>query len=118
MIAGATAVLIYRIVHVPDGWLVSILSTRLFVTVGRLSYALYLWHIPLRDILRSPLSGLPSPVRPMVVLPLTVLAAAVSFLLVERPALRLKDRFTPKEQKPEPPLPPEVAVEAAGRPAS
>ena len=39
---------------------------------------------------------------------LTVAAAAISFALVERPALRLKDRFTPRRVSPapsEPPLP-------------
>ncbi|MEA2825954.1 MAG: hypothetical protein QOG43_393 [Actinomycetota bacterium] len=103
MVALAAAVLIYRVVYEPAGLLVKVLSTRPLVVVGRLSYALYLWHVPLRDIVKPHLGGMPGPLRPLAVLVLTVAAAAISFALVERPALRLKDRFTPRRPPPPPP---------------
>lgn len=110
LVAVASAVLIYRVVHQPDGLMVRLLSTRPFVVVGRLSYALYLWHAPLRDIVTPRLGALPGPLRPMTVMILSYAAASISYVLVERPALRLKDRFTPR--RPAPP-PPEPVVEEA-----
>ncbi|MEA2972501.1 MAG: hypothetical protein QOG82_959 [Actinomycetota bacterium] len=101
-VALATAVLVYRVVYEPAGLLVKVLSTKPMVWIGRLSYALYLWHVPLRDIVKPHLGSLPGPLQPVVVLVLTVAAAAISFALVERPALRLKDRFTPRRVSPPP----------------
>ncbi len=114
-VALATAVLVYRVVYEPAGLLVKVLSTKLLVWGGRLSYALYLWHVPLRDIVRPHLSFLPGPLRPVVILALTVTAAALSFALVERPALRLKDRFTPRRVSP--PSPSETPPPASPPPS-
>ena len=108
LVALASAVLIYRVVYEPAGVMVRVLSTKPFVVVGRLSYAIYLWHAPLRDIARPHLEGLPGPVRPVVVVFATLTAAAFSAAVIERPALRLKDRFTPKR----PPAPAHLSLDA------
>jgi peptidoglycan/LPS O-acetylase OafA/YrhL/4-amino-4-deoxy-L-arabinose transferase-like glycosyltransferase len=78
------------------------LGSRVMVTLGVLSYGIYLWHEGVIDIYRdmrdyeSPdgsflLMG-SFPVMLGVVLVGTLAAAALSYLLVERPALALKDR--------------------------
>ena len=61
--------------------------------VGRISYGLYLWHLPLFLVLDEQRTGLSF--WPLLVLRFaaTFAAATASFLLVERPALRLKRRF-------------------------
>ncbi len=105
-VALACAVLVYRVVCQPSGVLVRFLSTRPLVFVGRLSYTLYLWHVPMRDIVKPRLGVLPSQLRPFAVLALTIVVSVLSFKLVEQPALRLKDRFTAKGSPPPPPPPP------------
>ncbi len=58
---------------------------------GRLSYGLYLWHIPMFPIT---LALVPNMNRILAVGGGTVVATALSFVLVERPAMRLKRRLT------------------------
>ena len=77
------------------------LGTRAMVTLGVLSYGIYLWHEGVTDIYRDTrdiqsgnfylLQGW-FPAMLAWVLVGSVLAAAVSYYLVERPALLLKDR--------------------------
>jgi peptidoglycan/LPS O-acetylase OafA/YrhL len=69
----------------------SLLGNRVLVYLGRRSYALYLWHMPIGIWLRHleieeqlVLAGL-----------LSFAAAELSYRLVERPALRLKARLSP-----------------------
>ena len=62
LIAIATAVLIAGIVHIPSRPLIWVLSLPVMVWIGRISYALYLWHTPIRDVLngsrrRQPVPG-------------------------------------------------------------
>jgi peptidoglycan/LPS O-acetylase OafA/YrhL len=59
--------------------------------IGTLSYSLYLWHIWAEVIANS--AGGPFAVRALITLVLTFVMALVSFHLVERPALRLRDRL-------------------------
>jgi peptidoglycan/LPS O-acetylase OafA/YrhL len=81
------------------------LGTRVMVGLGVLSYGIYLWHEGVIDIYRdlrdieSPdgtflLAG-SFPEMLVAVLACTVAVAALSYFLVERPALRLKDRDQP-----------------------
>jgi peptidoglycan/LPS O-acetylase OafA/YrhL len=65
------------------------------VFVGRISYGLYLWHWPVYLVLNG--GRIPWAFVPLTLLRLTVsgLCALVSFVLVERPFLRLKDRLEP-----------------------
>jgi peptidoglycan/LPS O-acetylase OafA/YrhL len=85
LFAIATAVLIVRALH--SSLITRALSLRPFVFLGRISYALYLWHWPLFvwlgvaggfELLDLPVIGL------------AVLLAVASYYLVERPFLRLK----------------------------
>jgi peptidoglycan/LPS O-acetylase OafA/YrhL len=61
--------------------------------VGTLSYSLYLWHIWSEVMANS--MGQPDRVRDVIALLLTLAMALASYRLVERPALRLRDRWVP-----------------------
>jgi peptidoglycan/LPS O-acetylase OafA/YrhL len=85
LFALASAVLIVRALR--SSLVTRVLSQRPFVFLGRISYALYLWHWPLFvwlgvaggfELLDLPVIGL------------AVLLAVGSYYLVERPFLRLK----------------------------
>ena len=65
------------------------------VFVGRISYGLYLWHWPVYLVLNG--GRIHWPFIPLTLLRLAVsgLCALASFVFVERPFLRLKDRLEP-----------------------
>jgi peptidoglycan/LPS O-acetylase OafA/YrhL len=124
LLAGiATAVLILRAL---DG--TSLLSKALalspLVFLGRISYSLYLWHIPillLFGVTRSEFTSLTIPA-----VATAVACATASYYLVEMPFLRRKRKFEPRSVEraeprhaPETPaLVPAGRVEAAASPAA
>ena len=80
------------------GVVARLLSTRGSVFVGRLSYSLYLWHVPILVWLGGGFAasdetlGHKSPLLGIAAVALAVGAAAASHYFVERPFLRLKSR--------------------------
>lgn len=78
-----------------DRW-VRTLSTRVLAVLGLVSYSLYLWHEPVllaaADLGIIPAQGSPwlLPVGLAVVVPLSLLAAWVSYHVIERPAGHLR----------------------------
>ena len=76
------------------GMLAWFLSRRWLVYVGKISYGLYLWHYPIFCEVQARKWPLRSEL--VIELGLTVFATLASFYLIERPALRLKRRFTAK----------------------
>jgi peptidoglycan/LPS O-acetylase OafA/YrhL len=74
----------------------SIFSNRLMIWLGLISYGIYIWHEAWQDKYLTWTGDQPflSPFWPMLAatLALTLASAAVSWYLVERPALRLKGR--------------------------
>jgi len=94
VVAAATGVLIVGLVHHPVPRLVSWLSTPRLVSIGRISYGLYLWHVPIGFVLARQTS-LPTVPRALLVWPMSFGAAILSYVLVERPALRFKARLRP-----------------------
>jgi len=60
------------------------------VQAGRISYGLYLWHIPIYGELSSPLARYPLPVRAIVPFVLALAVSIASYRYVERPFLRRK----------------------------
>jgi peptidoglycan/LPS O-acetylase OafA/YrhL len=71
------------------------LMARPAVSVGRISYGMYLWMIPSIVLLNNYLASWPINWRGFAVLALAliILMASASYFLVERPCLRLKRRF-------------------------
>jgi peptidoglycan/LPS O-acetylase OafA/YrhL len=85
--AASAAAIILGAVCVPDGPLARLLSLRLLVWIGTVSYGAYLWHFPVYlwvDTSRTGLDGLPLLGLRFAV---TFALAAASFTLLERPVM-------------------------------
>jgi peptidoglycan/LPS O-acetylase OafA/YrhL len=70
--------------------------------LGRYSYAIYLWHFPIFYVVRRWLRPYPIPLRLGAEFAFTAVAVALSWVLVERPALRLKRRWEVRDLAPRP----------------
>jgi peptidoglycan/LPS O-acetylase OafA/YrhL len=92
-----TATLIAGLVGAPAAPLTAVLSWRPLAWIGRISYGLYLFHVPVYCLSPEPSSLLPPSMGVAVVtagaLACTFALAAASFYLVERRFLDLKDRI-------------------------
>ncbi|MEZ5322453.1 MAG: acyltransferase [Microthrixaceae bacterium] len=82
--------------RVPDWWPNRFLSVRLWVwTGGLLSYALYIWHVPVQELLRALLpASTPKPLWVVLAVTVPFAFAYPSYRFVERRALAWKNRFT------------------------
>ena len=67
----------------------NILSSPLFVHLGKWSFSIYLWHWPLLYFVRTLGWEVMFPWSPWAVVPVSVLLAALTFQLIEEPAKRL-----------------------------
>jgi peptidoglycan/LPS O-acetylase OafA/YrhL len=85
-------VMLYLVTH-SGTTLHRLLEARWLVWVGRISYGLYLWHVPLID--KAGGWRLLGPVKTAVGIALTFAVAAVSFRVIERPFLRRKAKLQP-----------------------
>jgi peptidoglycan/LPS O-acetylase OafA/YrhL len=93
-LAALCAVLLIAGLVVSDGRGVARgFATRPAVTLGKVSYGFYLWHMPILRWTDDRLVGHSALVRVPLGLALAGIATAASYVLVERPALRWKDRF-------------------------
>jgi peptidoglycan/LPS O-acetylase OafA/YrhL len=70
----------------------SVLSIQPLVSVGRISYGLYLWHLPVYGAVFKYGASLPRLLQSVIAVVLAFSVAAVSYLIIERPFLRLKRR--------------------------
>jgi peptidoglycan/LPS O-acetylase OafA/YrhL len=109
------AVLIGSLVLQPAGFMARFLSHPWLAGPGRdLSYAMYLWHIPVYLLLMPLIPALP--VRIALAAALTVLLACASFRLVERPFRRWANtRLEPAVVRPAPAEMAERELVRAGR---
>ena len=89
--ASSAAVLGYLLCR-PDAAAARALRAGPMVYLGRLSYGIYLWHFAAVYALGLKVPRLPMPARVAAVLLFSLVAAAVSYHVVERPILRLKAR--------------------------
>ena len=80
---------IHRVVQSSGSWFGKLLCLPPVVFVGKLSYSLYLWQ----QLFMGPIEGRFAPLRAFPInIVLSFLFALFSYYVVERPALRLKDR--------------------------
>jgi peptidoglycan/LPS O-acetylase OafA/YrhL len=82
------AVAVERFVRYPTGLASGILNSRAFILIGTLSYSLYLWQEPWLVAMGGHGLFQSFPVN----VGMAVCCAALSYILIERPFLRLKDR--------------------------
>jgi peptidoglycan/LPS O-acetylase OafA/YrhL len=93
LVAAASALLIAGALH--DGALRSLLATRPAVTVGRLSYSLYLWHWPVIVFARRRWPDAAGLGTDLAIVAATFALATVTFAVVEQPARRRLGRTIP-----------------------
>jgi peptidoglycan/LPS O-acetylase OafA/YrhL len=96
----AAAVVVLASVADEHSLLSRVLSLRPLVSVGRVSYGVYLWHFPVILTVQSEMSGASVTVQRATALVLTALATAASWHLVERPTLALKGKLAPAPAEP------------------
>ena len=70
-----------------------VLASRPMVLVGRLSYSLYLWHFLVFRVVDQHVAESSTVLRVALGWVVTIAVSVASFHLVERPALRVKDRI-------------------------
>jgi len=92
VISSAAALLIVRLIAQPSGAVRRALEWGPLVWVGKLSYGLYLWNFPVCYILSRP--GWPRAASVPLQILGTFATASLSFYLIEKPFLRVKNRFS------------------------
>jgi peptidoglycan/LPS O-acetylase OafA/YrhL len=92
LIAACTALVIWHLATTDTGVLVQILSFRALTGIGVVSYGLYLYHFPVFKLVQN--RGLSHPVQHALEVTVTIAITTFSWYVVEKPALRLKDRLT------------------------
>ena len=98
-LALTAALLVWALVAAPTGLCSTLLAWPPLVAVGKISYGLYLWHYPLFRVAeaQAPKAGISVPFAMALAACLTVLAAWISYVLLERPLrMRLASHYRPK----------------------
>ena len=75
----------------PPKALLAVLNNRMLVWIGKISYGLYLWH--LYAFFAVEMSGIDRKFQIVASIPLAFAFAIISYVLIERPFLKLKRRF-------------------------
>jgi peptidoglycan/LPS O-acetylase OafA/YrhL len=63
--------------------------------ISRLSYSIYLVHVPIKDLAEPYMSGMTPVDRLVTVTSLVLVTSLLTYMLVEQPFLRLRDRLAP-----------------------
>ncbi|HUP28252.1 MAG TPA: hypothetical protein VM409_07440, partial [Chloroflexia bacterium] len=102
LIALCAVSLILHLLVSPQGHMAQVLSWKPLVQVGIVSYGIYLWHNPLFHLMHTGPDGwLDLPVQ-FARLVVTAAFVILSYRYVEKPMLRLKERFSPRTDQPQP----------------
>jgi peptidoglycan/LPS O-acetylase OafA/YrhL len=92
LVAVCAALLVQHLATSSEGLLIRLLSFRPLVSVGVVSYGLYLYHFPIFKAVQQ--QGYPHLKQHALEIGLTVVVTVFSWFVVEKPALRLKDRLS------------------------
>ena len=93
LVAGAAAIVIADLVGGRHSLLARPLASRPMVYIGKISYGLYLLHLPVYYMVEKLMPDVGLPVRLGVKLAVSLVLASASFHFLEKPILRLKERF-------------------------
>jgi peptidoglycan/LPS O-acetylase OafA/YrhL len=88
----SVATILLWVVYDQDSFVSNLLENAVLRWIGKISYALYLWHYLMFEFAKKEFSTKAG--RVLVGVGLAFLLAAVSYYFVERPFLRIKDRFS------------------------
>jgi peptidoglycan/LPS O-acetylase OafA/YrhL len=88
-LATAVAIVVAYLVKVPRGWGARLLALPPLAWLGRISYGVYLWHWPLFQFMTADRTGLTGGMLFGARMASALLAATLSFYLVELPIRRL-----------------------------
>jgi peptidoglycan/LPS O-acetylase OafA/YrhL len=91
-IAVAIGIAILYVVEVPSSMVERVLGLPILRVLGRVSYATYVWHLPVFYAMNRYMADVPALGRVGAGLAITAIAVTLSWVFVERPALALKDR--------------------------
>jgi peptidoglycan/LPS O-acetylase OafA/YrhL len=93
LVAGAAMVVIADLVLGRHSLLARPLACRPMVFIGRISYGLYLLHLPVYYMVEHVMPNEPLTTRFPVKVVISVMLATASYYLIEKRFLKLKDRF-------------------------
>ncbi len=82
------AVVIAAVMAPASSWLKVLLAFAALVWLGRISYGVYLWHVPIRAMISNAETGLSGPSLLLARIVGTIAAASLSYYLVEMPIRR------------------------------
>lgn len=84
----------YILVHVKNkSFIPALFENPLLVYLGSISYGLYVFHFPMLWLVYSPMYDFPEAVRALTTLLITVLISMVSYELMEKRFINLKDKY-------------------------
>lgn len=87
-----TAFLILHVICSKDSWITRIFALKPVVWIGSISYGLYLWHDPVFEIMR--INGYSQLGIAVIGSLITFSIAVLSYYIIEKPILALKDHLT------------------------
>jgi peptidoglycan/LPS O-acetylase OafA/YrhL len=93
--AVAASIIIADLVAGSHSVIRGLLSTAPFVYTGKISYGLYLWHLPIFAVIAHRIPNAHYALVAPLKFAATFVVASLSYTLVEKHFLKLKDRFTP-----------------------
>ncbi|MEY2471973.1 MAG: hypothetical protein QOK28_1302 [Actinomycetota bacterium] len=99
LFALASGAIIATAVDAPDRAMARILAWSPLVQLGKISYGLYLWHLPLFVVMRHAFPTTPNIVMIPVMTAVALAVSIASYRFIEEPFLRMKDRFRPAPQR-------------------
>ncbi len=68
-------------------------ENRVLVYLGTISYGLYVFHLPIFWLVYTNMRGVPEIVRALIVLTITIIVSAISYELMEKRFIGLKDKY-------------------------
>jgi len=95
VVAILTAIAILNLINHPEGFTTKLLSTPPMVWVGKISYGLYLWHVPIFKIFKYH-STFPPTISFVLKFALTFLFATLSWMIIEKKSTEFGRKLSKK----------------------